>query len=114
MLAEELLGRRTSGILLPLSAMRCAHDWGVGDFESLKAWMRFLSAQGTKFLQILPLQETAAGMTCPYAAMSAFATDPVYMDMADVDDINDSAPAQEKLRALAENIRLFRKLRPLN
>jgi 4-alpha-glucanotransferase len=108
MLAEELLQHRTNGILLPLSAMRSARDWGVGDFESLKAWMRFLSAQGTKFLQILPLQETSLGMTCPYAAMSAFATDPVYMDMDDVDDIKNSAPAQQKLRELAENIRLWR------
>ena len=106
--ADQLLSSRTNGILLPLSAMRSARDWGVGDFNSLKAWTHFLAAQGTKILQILPLQETAAGMTCPYAAMSAFATDPVYMDMDDVDDIKNSAEAQQKLRTLQEDIRLWR------
>jgi len=106
--ADILLSSRTNGILLPLSAMRSANDWGVGDFDSLKAWLRFFSQQGTKFLQILPLQETAAGMTCPYAAMSAFATDPVYMDMNDVDDIKQSPQAQEKWQSLQEDIRLWR------
>ena len=103
-LSDDLLTSRTAGILLPLSAMRAPADWGVGDFNSLKAWLGFLSAQGAKFVQILPLQETAPEMTCPYAAMSAFATDPVYMDMADVPDVQASPEAQAALRALQPDI----------
>ena len=56
-------------------------------------------------MQILPLQETAPGETCPYSALSAFATDPVYADIADVPDVKASPRAQEFIDSLALKIR---------
>lgn len=101
---QELLSSRVSGILLPLCAMKTATDWGVGDFSSLIEWTDFLAGQGVKIVQILPLQETAPGITCPYSALSAFATDPVYTAIAAVEDIRRSPQAQQYLAEISAQI----------
>ncbi len=101
---DELLSTRTSGILLPLGAMRTRQDWGVGDFSCLRQWTEFLAGLGVKFIQILPLQETAPGVNCPYSALTAFATDPVYADVEDIPDIAASSRAQEYIGALSVSI----------
>ena len=107
-LQEQLLSSRSCGILLPVSSMKTSGDWGVGDFASLEDWTAFLAKQGIKILQILPLQETAPGITCPYSAMTAFATDPVYTDIATVEDIRNSIPAQEFIAGLQPQISAWR------
>ena len=94
---ETLLTQRTNGILMPLSAMKTASDWGVGDFSSLCEWVRFLGGLGTKIVQILPLQETEPGQNCPYSALSAFAIDPVYIDVQRVREVKLSVIAQQIL-----------------
>ena len=101
---DELLSSRTCGILLPLSAMKTPNDWGVGDFGSLQVWTDFLAGLGAKFIQILPLQETAPGQNCPYSALTSFAVDPVYAQISDVPDIAASAQAQEYIESLALDI----------
>ena len=50
---NKVINSRSTGVLLPLSAMRSANDWGCGDLESLKSWLTFFSKQGLKVLQIL-------------------------------------------------------------
>ena len=101
---EQLLSSRSCGILLPLCAMKTQTDWGVGDLGGLQDWINFLAEQKIKILQILPLQETAPGLTCPYAALTAFATDPVYVDINAVEDIRRSAPAQQYIANLQPQI----------
>lgn len=98
---EDLLSRRTNGILLPVSAMKTDGDWGVGDFSSLCTWMRFLAAQGARLVQVLPLHETAPGQNCPYSALSGFAIDPVYIDVMAVQEVQASAAAQQLVTELA-------------
>ena len=107
-LHEELLSSRTTGVLLPLSAMRTSGDWGVGDFGSLKEWTEFLAGLGIKFIQILPLQETAPGVNCPYSALTSFAVDPVYVQIEAVEDIAHSSGAQEYIGSLAADLLQWR------
>lgn len=102
---DQVLSSRLNGVLLPLSAMKTAGDWGVGDFSSLREWTEFLAAQGAKIIQILPLQETAPGENCPYSALSAFATDPVYADISNVPDVAASPRAQEFIDSISFKIR---------
>lgn len=109
-LQEQILSSRLSGILLPLSAMRTSTDWGVGDFSSLQEWTDFLAAQGTKIIQILPLQETAPGINCPYCALTSFATDPVYADISSVEDVQYSPQALEFIASLQPQIHQWRML----
>ena len=89
---------------MPLSAMKTDKDWGVGDFSSLMEWTEFFAAQGTKIIQILPLQETAPLETCPYSALSAFATDPVYADIAAVEDVWASKNGRAYVESLKNDI----------
>ena len=77
----------------------------MGDFSSLREWTEFLAAQGAKIIQILPLQETAPGENCPYSALSAFATDPVYADISNVPDVAASPRAQEFIDSISFKIR---------
>lgn len=97
---EELLSKRTNGILLPLAAMKTESDWGVGDFSSLCQWVRFLGRLGARIVQILPLQETAPNQICPYSALSAFAIDPVYIDVTAVREVHLSPLARRNVQNL--------------
>jgi len=101
---DSVLSGRLNGILLPLSAMKTDGDWGVGDFSSLMEWTAFFASQGAKIIQILPLQETAPGETCPYSALSAFATDPVYADISAVEDVQNAPEARAYVESLQGNI----------
>ncbi len=105
---EELLASRSNGILMPLAAMKTESDWGVGDFSSLNQWVRFLGGLGASIVQILPLQETAPGQTCPYSALSAFAIDPVYIDVNAVREVSLSRRAQEEIQNLQGDITAWR------
>lgn len=105
---EKLLNGRTSGVLMPLSAMKTENDWGVGDFSSLCEWARFFGGLGTKILQVLPLQETEPNQTCPYSALSAFAIDPVYIDVNAVREVALSAEAQKTVQNLQGEIAAWR------
>ena len=108
---EELLARRTNGILLPLAAMKTEQDWGVGDFTSLCQWVGFLGGLGAKIVQILPIQETAPGQTCPYSALSAFAVDPVYIDVSAVREVKLSPRAQEEVNNLQGDLAAWRQIK---
>lgn len=105
---EKLLAERTNGILLPVSAMKTETDWGVGDFSSLCEWIQFFSGLGTKIIQILPLQETAPGQNCPYSALSAFAIDPVYIDVMKVREVQLCSAARQEVERLQEDIKQWR------
>ena len=105
---EELLATRTNGILMPVSSMKTEQDWGVGDFSSLCQWTQFLGGLGTKIIQILPLQETAPGQNCPYSALSAFAIDPVYIDVTQVREVNLSPLARQTVQDLQGDIAAWR------
>ena len=101
---DELLAGRCNGILMPLSAMKTDADWGVGDFGSLEEWIGFFSSLGVKFIQILPLQETAPNETCPYSALTAFAIDPVYTCIPQVQDVAASPAAQDYIKTIQNDI----------
>lgn len=105
---DDLLSKRTNGILLPLAAMKTERDWGVGDFSSLREWIGFFGGLGTKIVQILPLQETAPGQNCPYSALSAFAIDPVYIDIQQVREVNLSDTARTLVQDLQGHIASWR------
>ncbi len=69
---------RTSGILLPVSAL--PSDYGIGTFgEGAYGFVDFLSDSCQHFWQILPLGHTGYGDS-PYQCFSAFAGNPYYID----------------------------------
>ena len=90
---------RHAGLLVPLFSMRSKNDWGTGDFSSLVSWIEWTASTGTKILQILPIHEMPWGEECPYTALSAFALDPVFIAVEDVEDVRLCDTAQELLRS---------------
>jgi 4-alpha-glucanotransferase len=99
---------RQAGVLLPLFSLRSAADWGVGEIPDLLPWARWCAAAGFQVAQVLPVNEASRGQNSPYAALSAFAIDPVYVGVGALEDFQ-AAGGLERLsredRALLESVR---------
>ncbi|MBR4508745.1 MAG: 4-alpha-glucanotransferase [Elusimicrobiaceae bacterium] len=106
---NKVVNSRSTGVLLPLSAMRSANDWGCGDLDSLKSWLKFFGKQGLKVLQILPINETAPNENCPYSALSTYAIDPVYLDIENIPEYQKCEKAKAVVKELREDIEAWRK-----
>ncbi len=77
---------RQAGVLLPLFSIRSSADWGVGEIPDLVPWARWCAAAGFSAAQVLPVNEASHGQNSPYAALSAFAVDPVYVGVGALED----------------------------
>lgn len=83
---------------MPLFSLRGARDWGIGEFGDLVPFCDWLAAAGHRLLQLLPIGEMARGERSPYAALSAFALDPIYLSLDAVEDFV-AAGGETALRA---------------
>lgn len=70
---------RRAGILLPLFSTISSRSWGIGDIADLGEIAPWLRAAGARALQVLPVLDMATGQSSPYSALSAMATDPIYI-----------------------------------
>jgi 4-alpha-glucanotransferase len=77
---------RQAGILLPLFSLRAQRDWGVGEIPDLVPFARWCADAGFSAAQVLPVNEASRGQNSPYAALSAFAIDPVYVGVGALED----------------------------
>ena len=77
---------RAAGLLIPLFSIPSTRSWGVGEIGDLPAAAEWLKEAGIRVLQLLPINEMAAGQTSPYSAISAMAIDPLFISLRDVPD----------------------------
>jgi 4-alpha-glucanotransferase len=105
------IAERSAGILVPLFALRGGSGIGeIGDVAPFCAW---LAAAGHRVLQLLPILEMSLGERSPYAAMSAFAIDPIYITGPaaqaphDAVGIDSDTVRAAKRRALEESFASF-------
>lgn len=77
---------RSAGILVPLFSLRGERGWGVGEFPDVGGVAPWLAAARMPLLMMLPLVEAALGQNSPYAALSAFALDPIYVSLEQIPD----------------------------
>ena len=74
-----------AGLNIPVSALRTEQSWAIGDFSALHLLADWAKEAGLKLIQLLPVNDTTATYTrkdsYPYAAISAFALHPVYLDI---------------------------------
>ncbi len=79
---------RGAGVAVPVFSLRTANSFGVGEFADLKALADWGRIVGLKLIQLLPVNDTSATHSWkdsyPYAAISAFALHPQYINLADV------------------------------
>ena len=89
-----------AGVSIPVFSLRSKNSWGVGEFTDIKLLVDWAKKTGLQLIQILPVNDTNATATWvdsyPYAAISAFALHPMYLNLDAVAD-----PKQKKLLAKA-------------
>jgi 4-alpha-glucanotransferase len=99
---------RQAGVLLPLFSLRSGSDWGVGEIPDLLPWARWCAAAGFEVAMVLPVIEASRGQASPYAALSAFAVDPVYAGVGALEDFEAAggiAALSAEDRALLDAVR---------
>ena len=85
---------KVSGATIPLFSLRTRNDWGIGQITALPTCASWLLGAGQRLLQVLPTQELSQGETSPYGALSAFAIDPIYIDVDQMVDLDAAAIAK--------------------
>lgn len=74
-----------AGVAIPVFSLRTQKSLGVGEFTDLKALVDWARKVNMKLIQILPINDTTANHTWqdsyPYAAISAFALHPIYLNL---------------------------------
>jgi len=78
---ERVLDRRRAGLLVPVYALRRAHDFGIGDTAAVIEAIDFAAEQGFSVLQILPIHETF-GDHSPYNPISSRALSPALLSLS--------------------------------
>jgi len=101
---------RGAGVAVPVFCLRSENSFGVGEFADLKPLADWGKAAGLKLIQLLPVNDTSATGTWkdsyPYAAISAFALHPLYLNLAAVADAKNKPllkplePERQRLNAL--------------
>lgn len=79
-----------AGIAIPVFALRTEDSFGIGEFSDLKLLVNWSKNIGLKLVQLLPINDTTATHSWtdsyPYAAISAFALHPIYLNLSKVVD----------------------------
>ena len=79
---------RGAGVAIPVFSLRSANSFGVGEFTDLPLLADWAKAVGLRLVQLLPVNDTSATGTWtdsyPYAAISAFALHPLFLNVAEV------------------------------
>lgn len=77
-----------TGVAIPVFSLRSKNSFGVGEFTDIKLLVDWARAAGLKLVQLLPVNDTIATHTWldsyPYAAISAFALHPLYINLSKV------------------------------
>ena len=77
-----------AGVAIPVFSLRSESSWGVGEFRDLQRLADWGAKAGLSLIQILPVNDTTAAHTWvdsyPYAAVSAFALHPLYLNLDEV------------------------------
>jgi len=101
---------RGAGVAVPVFSLRSENSFGVGEFADLKLLADWGKKVGLKLIQLLPVNDTSATHSWkdsyPYAAISAFALHPVYLNLAAVANARNKKllkalePQRQRLNAL--------------
>lgn len=77
-----------AGVAIPVFSLRSRSSLGVGEFTDLELLVDWAKKTGLKLIQILPINDTIATNSWmdsyPYAAISAFALHPMYVNLGKV------------------------------
>ena len=92
-------GRKIWGSSVQLYTIRTEHDWGMGDFSSLKYLATELASQGADIVGLNPIHAlySANPHHCsPYSPSSRNFINPLYLDITTIPDFAESEEAQKR------------------
>jgi 4-alpha-glucanotransferase len=79
---------RGTGVAIPVFSLRSKNSFGIGEFDDIKLLVDWAKRTGLKLVQLLPVNDTTATFSYldsyPYAAISAFALHPIYINLTKV------------------------------
>src|SRR5678815_5820728 len=79
---------KAAGVSIPVFSLRSRESFGIGEFTDIRLLADWANETGLKLIQLLPVNDTIATYTWkdsyPYAAISAFALHPVYINLQKV------------------------------
>ncbi|MEO5650046.1 MAG: 4-alpha-glucanotransferase, partial [Ginsengibacter sp.] len=79
---------RGAGVSIPVFSLRSKKSFGVGEFADITLLIDWAKKTGLKLIQLLPVNDTTAHHnrrdSYPYAAISAFALHPLYINLEKV------------------------------
>lgn len=103
---------KSAGVAIPVFSLRSANSFGIGEFLDIKLLADWAAEAGMKLIQLLPVNDTSATFSWkdsyPYAAISAFALHPIYINLQKVAGKKNAAfikpllKKQKSLNSLAE------------
>jgi len=77
-----------AGVSIPVFSLRSEKSFGVGEFSDIKLLIDWAQKTELKMIQLLPINDTTAHHnwhdSYPYAAISAFALHPIYINLEKV------------------------------
>ena len=91
-----------AGVGLPVFSIRTKKSFGVGDFGDIKLVIDWAERVGLKLIQTLPLNDTIGTHTdadvLPYAAISAFALNPLFLNLPAMGKLPVAHPLQQEYK----------------
>jgi 4-alpha-glucanotransferase len=102
-------GRRLWGVAVQLYTVRSRRNWGVGDFDDLKALIGWLAPRGAGFIGLNPLHALAPAepeRASPYSASSRHFLNILYIAVTSVPELEHCAAAAARMKEPAFEDRL--------
>lgn len=98
LLYNDLWATKSAGFLLPLFSVKTEKSLGIGDIGDLYPLIDWASEHGQKIIQLLPINDTSPGDASPYAAISTYAANPLYINLDMLEDVQNSEGAKRLLK----------------
>jgi len=112
---NDLWATKSSGFLIPLFSVRTNNSLGIGDIGDLYPLIDWAAGHGQRIIQLLPINDTSPSDASPYAAISSFAVNPLYIDISRIKEISKSPSAKLLMKeweadGTIENLKRSRKI----
>lgn len=105
---------RGGGAAVPVFSLRSRESFGVGEFTDIRLLADWAEKTGLKVLQLLPVNDTTSTHTWkdsyPYAAISAFALHPIYINLKKIGSLPASHLLEKKYPRIKESLNLLPEL----
>jgi 4-alpha-glucanotransferase len=91
------------GVCVPLFSLRSHRNCGIGDVADLRQMVDWCDLQGLSVVQILPINDMGLDGV-PYSALSAFALDPIFIALDEINVVLDDGDFLARVRAAGKKL----------